>query len=119
MKTNLFIILLAFSVGCSSKKDKIAKKWNVSSIEIAGQKLEGDMVSGFYFDIKPDGKYLIKGMNEELGTWAISQNNDSLITINDRNRRIGYFISELSDQDFSIVDYSVGDATITHFKAEK
>lgn len=118
MKNTVFYFIFLFTIACSSKKDKIAKKWNVKSIEIAGQNLEGDMVNGFYFELKSDGNYLIKGMNEEAGTWAISQNNDSLITTNDKNRRVAYLITELSDKNLSIVDYSVGDATITHFSVE-
>ena len=119
MKNTVLLLsagLLTFA--CTSKKEIIIKKWNVKSIEIAGQILEGEIVSGFYFEIKPDGKYLIKGMNDEVGTWTLSQNNDSLITTNEKNRKSSYFIKSLEQKNFSMVDNSVGEATVTNFIAE-
>jgi uncharacterized protein YpmB len=113
-----FFFILALSIlSCTKKEETLSKKWLVEAIEVAGQRLEGDMVDGFYMDLRKDKTYLIVGMNEEAGTWSINESEDSLITINKKGRRAAFFIKKLNSESLTIVDNSVGEATITHFKA--
>lgn len=104
-------------VSCTGRADRITKKWKVIETTVSGQKIDGDLVNGFYIDIKKDGTYLLNGMGKEAGRWILSDDSDSLITINEKNRRVAYYISELNDQKLILLDNSEGASATTMFEA--
>lgn len=108
---------LAALSSCESRERKIAKKWMVQKVDIAGTSLTEDMLYGFYFDISPTGSYKIKGMSEETGSWKLQK--DSIKTIEDkRGRAVSYYIQELTDTKLVLVDNTTESNTVTTFVTE-
>lgn len=116
MKKFLLASFVLFLASCTNKSDLIIQKWLVEETVISEQKLTGEMVSGFFLEIKKDGNYTLSGMSTERGTWSLSKNKDSLITINEDNRKVAYFIKELSNERLVLYDNSLGTEMITSFK---
>jgi len=116
----LFLIYAVFAilVSCTSKSDLIAKKWSMKQMEIAGQKLDGDAVSGFSFDIKQDGTYKMTAMEEETGKWKL--NGDSLITTRDYDSQsASVIIKELKADKLVLIGSSEGVDMMMEFVLEE
>lgn len=110
-----YSILAIVFASCANKKEIIAKKWPVKETIVSGQSLSGDMVSGFYLELNTNGNYTLSGMQTEKGTWQLSSNQDSLITVNEENRKAAYYIIELNKNKLVLYDNSLGTETQTIF----
>ncbi len=115
MKKIIPLTLFIF-IACGKKSDLITQKWLVTEAVISEQKLSGEMVSGFYLELKKDGKYTLSGMSTERGEWKLSENQDSLITTNEQDRRVAYLIQVLNNETLTLYDNSVGTDMVTSFK---
>jgi len=110
------ILALVSFLSCSRKADQITHKWLVTETVISAQKLSGEMVSGFYLELKKDGKYTLSGMSTERGVWQLSQQQDSLVTTNDQGRRVAYLIQLLNSESLTLYDNSLGAEMVTSFR---
>ena len=111
-----FFLIISF-FACQNKKELLTKKWNVVETEVSGQKLSGDLVYGFYFELKPDGSYILEGMSTEKGKWSLSGNGDSIITINQKGRRAGYYIDKISEKELVLSDKFLEIVNVTKFES--
>ena len=86
-------------------------------MEIAGQKLEGEAIAGFSFDIKSDGTYKMTAMEEESGKWKLS--GDSLITTRDQAEQSGSaIVKELKSDKLVLIGNSEGVDMMMEFVPE-
>ncbi|MFN0050114.1 MAG: hypothetical protein ACKVOU_13410 [Cytophagales bacterium] len=115
-RTAKMMVLILLIASCSSKSKLITHKWLVSEAVISEQKLSGELVSGFFLDLKEDGNYTLSGMSTERGVWQLSESKDSLITINEDKRKVAYFIKELTNESLVLYDNTLGTEMITSFK---
>ena len=87
----------------------------MQEMEIAGQKLNGEAVQGFSFDIKTDGTYKMTGMDVETGSWILSDKGDSLITTKDKGNVNSIAIQELSETKLILAGSSEGASMVMSF----
>lgn len=96
-RTKLFVILAAVAMmvlllaGCGDKEKAYVGKWNLVSMEMAGQTLSADDLKGFmgsdeevYIDFKSGGKADASMFGEKAKLkWSIDKKDDKKIVIDD------------------------------------
>lgn len=113
----LLSVLLLGLYACANKSKKIARRWKMSSMEIAGQKVSGEAVEEYGFSFKEDGTYTMKGViGDASGTWKLSEDEGSLlITMEGKSGEKSMEIRELSDKSLTLFEESEGVPMTTSF----